>query len=109
MYKKIVTAVLIFSMSGLVNAKDNDLAAQIDELIAEIEFSIEIDKKKQDDVIKLKKQKLIDLKNINIISITPIFRQRRSGLCSYDEEFGVHDGWCWNLEAVKKRIICLAG
>ena len=47
MYKKIVTAVLIFSMSGLVNAKDNDLAAQIDELIAEIEFLIEIDKKKQ--------------------------------------------------------------
>jgi hypothetical protein len=62
MYKKIVTAVLIFSMSGLVNAKDNDLAAQIDELIAEIEFSIEIDKKKQDDVIKLKNKSLLILR-----------------------------------------------
>ena len=49
-------------MSGLVNAKDNDLAAQIDELIAEIEFSIEIDKKKQDDVIKLKNKSLLILR-----------------------------------------------
>jgi len=39
------------------------------------------------------------LSKIKITDLYVTIKERRNGLCRYEEGFGVQDGWCWTFEA----------